>query len=78
MIRSLTDGPVGRERDPRSSSRSRAIEAILAEGIDVLATGFGDADRGVELAHAHGARVFHRCETPDEARRGGGAPASTS
>src|SRR4029077_3495854 len=25
------------------------------------------AGRVVELAHAHGTRVFHRCETPDEA-----------
>ena len=67
-IRRLTAGPIGvnviLELQPLP-----AIEAILAEGVDVLATGFGDPARAITLAHAHGTRVLHRCETPDEARR---------
>ena len=66
-IRALTRGPVGvnviLELQP-----PEAIEAILAEGIDVLATGFGDPEPWIERAHAAGARIFHRCETPAEAR----------
>jgi NAD(P)H-dependent flavin oxidoreductase YrpB (nitropropane dioxygenase family) len=65
-IRALTHGPVGvnvilEVQEPEN------VEAILAEGIDVLATGWGDPALWVERAHASGARVFHRCETPDEA-----------
>jgi nitronate monooxygenase len=67
-IRALTRGPVGvnviLELQP-----PEAIAAILAEGIDVLATGFGDPGPWVAPAHAAGTRVFHRCETPAEARR---------
>ena len=63
----LTRGPVGvnviLEIQP-----PEAIEAILAEGIDVLATGFGDPELWVDRAHAAGAKIFHRCETPAEAR----------
>ena len=66
VIRSLTRGPVG-VNVILALQPLENVEAILAAGIDVLASGFGDADRVVELAHAHGARVFHRCETPDEA-----------
>jgi nitronate monooxygenase len=66
-IRALTRGPVGvnviLEIQP-----PEAIEAILAEGIDVLATGFGDPEPWVDRAHAAGAKIFHRCETPAEAR----------
>src|SRR5690349_6036003 len=39
-----------------------AIRAILAEGIEVLATGFGDPTEAIALAHDAGTRVFHRCE----------------
>jgi nitronate monooxygenase len=67
-IRSLTRGPTGvnviLELQPLE-----AIEAILAEGIEVLATGFGDPAGAIELAHAAGTRVFHRCETAAEAAR---------
>ena len=66
-LRGLTRGPVGvnviLEVHP-----AEAIEAILAEGIDVLATGFGEVGPWAERAHAAGARLFHRCETPAEAR----------
>ena len=66
-LRGLTRGPVGvnviLEVHP-----PEAIEAILAEGVDVLATGFGEAGPWVERAHAVGALLFHRCETPAEAR----------
>ena len=65
-IRRLTAGPVGvnviLEVQP-----AEVIDAILSEGIDVLATGFGDPELWIERAHAAGTRVFHRCETPDEA-----------
>jgi len=67
-IRSLTDGPTGvnviLELQPLE-----AIETILEAGIEVLATGFGTPDAAIILAHEAGARVFHRCETADEARR---------
>jgi len=67
-IRALTDGPTGvnviLELQP-----IEAIAAILEEGIEVLATGFGEPDEAIGLAHATGTRVFHRCETADEARR---------
>jgi NAD(P)H-dependent flavin oxidoreductase YrpB (nitropropane dioxygenase family) len=73
-IRRLTPGPVGvnviLELQP-----PEAVEAILAEGIDVLATGFGDPGTAIELAHAAGALVFHRCETAAEARRAAAAGA---
>lgn len=66
-IRRLTTGPVGinviLELQPLE-----AVAAVLDEGVDVLATGFGDPTGAIELAHASGARVFHRCETPAEAR----------
>jgi NAD(P)H-dependent flavin oxidoreductase YrpB (nitropropane dioxygenase family) len=65
-IRALTNGPIGvnviLEIQPPD-----AIEAILAEGVEVLATGFGDPVPWVERAHAAGTKVFHRCETPAEA-----------
>jgi NAD(P)H-dependent flavin oxidoreductase YrpB (nitropropane dioxygenase family) len=65
-IRSLTRGPVGvnviLEVQPPQN-----VEAILAEGIDVLATGWGDPAPWVERAHARGTKLFHRCETPGEA-----------
>lgn len=67
-IRSLTDGPTGvnviLELQPLE-----AIEAILEEGIEVLATGFGEPATAIALAHEAGTRIFHRCETPEEARR---------
>jgi nitronate monooxygenase len=67
-IRSLTDGPTGvnviLELQP-----PEAIEALLGEGIEVLATGFGDPGEAIGLAHQAGTRVFHRCETAEEARR---------
>jgi nitronate monooxygenase len=44
------------------------IHAILAEGVEVLATGFGDPAPWVGPAAGSGTRVFHRCETADEAR----------
>jgi NAD(P)H-dependent flavin oxidoreductase YrpB (nitropropane dioxygenase family) len=73
-IRRLTSGPLGvnviLELQP-----PEAIEAILAEGIDVLASGFGDPWPWVERAHAAGARLFHRCETADEARAAAAAGA---
>jgi NAD(P)H-dependent flavin oxidoreductase YrpB (nitropropane dioxygenase family) len=73
-LRSLTPGPVGvnviLEVQPPEH-----VEAILAEGIDVLATGFGDAAPWVEHAHAAGALVFHRCETPAEAEAAAAAGA---
>ena len=66
-IRTLTSGPVGvnviLEIQP-----PEAIAAILAEGIDVLATGFGDPGPWLEPARTAGTKVFHRCETPAEAR----------
>jgi nitronate monooxygenase len=66
-IRRLTAGPVG-VNVILELQAAEAIEAILAEGIDVLATGFGDPGAWIEPAHAAGTRVFHRCETPEEAR----------
>jgi len=67
-IRALTNGPTGvnviLELQP-----PEAIAAILEEGIEVLATGFGEPDEAIGLAHATGTRVFHRCETAHEARR---------
>ncbi len=67
-IRRLAEGPTGvnviLELQPLD-----AIAAILDEGIEVLATGFGDPTEAIELAHRAGTRVFHRCETPEEARR---------
>ncbi len=67
-IRRLTSGPVG-VNVILELQRREAIDAILEEGIDVLATGFGDPAGLIARAHTAGARVFHRCETPDEARR---------
>jgi NAD(P)H-dependent flavin oxidoreductase YrpB (nitropropane dioxygenase family) len=67
-IRTLTDGPTGvnviLELQP-----PEAIAAILEEGIEVLATGFGEPDEVIRLAHEAGTRVFHRCETAEDARR---------
>jgi NAD(P)H-dependent flavin oxidoreductase YrpB (nitropropane dioxygenase family) len=65
-IRALTDGPVGvnviLEVQP-----PEAVRAILEDGIDVLATGWGEPTPWVEVAHGLGAKVFHRCESPAEA-----------
>jgi NAD(P)H-dependent flavin oxidoreductase YrpB (nitropropane dioxygenase family) len=65
-IRRLTDGPFGvnviLELQPLE-----AIDAVLAEGIPVLATGFGDPAAAIERAHETGTLVFHRCETGEEA-----------
>ena len=67
-IRSLTAGSMGvnviLELQPLE-----AIERLLAEGIEVLATGFGDPAEAIALAHQAGTRVFHRCETAEEAQR---------
>ena len=73
-IRSLTSGPVGVNVILEVQEAS-SIEAILAEGIDVLATGWGDPAIWVERAHAAGAKVFHRCETPAEAEAAAAAGA---
>jgi NAD(P)H-dependent flavin oxidoreductase YrpB (nitropropane dioxygenase family) len=66
-MRALTDGPIGVNVILQIQPPD-AIEAILEEGVDVLATGFGDAAPWVERAHRAGARIFHRCETPAQAR----------
>jgi NAD(P)H-dependent flavin oxidoreductase YrpB (nitropropane dioxygenase family) len=73
-IRALTDGPTG-VNVILELQTLEAIEAILMEGIEVLATGFGDPDASIALAHEAGTRVFHRCETAEEARRAGAAGA---
>ena len=65
-IRELTDGPIG-VNVILQILPPETIEAILAEGVDVLATGFGDPEPWVARAHAAGAKVFHRCETAAEA-----------
>jgi NAD(P)H-dependent flavin oxidoreductase YrpB (nitropropane dioxygenase family) len=65
-IRRLTPGPVG-VNVILEVQEAAAVEAILEEGIDVLATGWGDPAPWVERAHARGARLFHRCETAEEA-----------
>ncbi len=73
-IRRLTPGPVGvnviLELQP-----TEAVAAILEEGIDVLATGFGDPTACIELCRAAGTKVFHRCETPAEAHAAAAAGA---
>jgi nitronate monooxygenase len=73
-IRELTGGPFGvnviLELQP-----PEAIDAILAERIAVLATGFGDPREAIERAHAAGTLVLHRCETPEEARAAAAAGA---
>jgi nitronate monooxygenase len=66
-IRGLTGGPLG-VNVILAIQPADAIAAILAEGVDVLATGFGDPAPWVEAAHAAGAKVFQRCETAAEAR----------
>jgi len=65
-IRAMTDGPIG-VNVILQILPAETIEAILAEGVDVLATGFGPPEPWVERAHAAGAKVFHRCETAAEA-----------
>jgi NAD(P)H-dependent flavin oxidoreductase YrpB (nitropropane dioxygenase family) len=67
-IRSLTNGPTGVNviLEPQPLD---AIETILEEGIEVLATGFGEPDGAIALARDADTRVFHRCETVGEARR---------
>ena len=65
-IRGLTDGPIG-VNVILQILPAETIEAILAEGVDVLATGFGEPEPWVARAHAAGAKVFHRCETAAEA-----------
>ena len=65
-IRGLTNGPTG-VNVILQILPPETIEAILAEGVDVLATGFGDPEPWVAPAHAAGAKVFHRCETAAEA-----------
>jgi NAD(P)H-dependent flavin oxidoreductase YrpB (nitropropane dioxygenase family) len=66
-IRALTDGPLGVNVILQIQPPD-AIQAILDEGVDVLATGFGDPAPWVGPAHAAGAKVFHRCESAAEAR----------
>lgn len=73
-IRRLTAGPVG-VNVILAFQGPDAIAAILDEGIDVLATGFGDPAAAIALAHARGALVLHRCETPAEAERAAAAGA---
>jgi NAD(P)H-dependent flavin oxidoreductase YrpB (nitropropane dioxygenase family) len=65
-MRRLTAGPIG-VNVILPFQQPAALEAILGEGIDVLATGFGDPAEAIGLAHARGVRVFHRCETVSEA-----------
>ena len=71
-IRALTDGPVGVNVILQIQPPD-AVRAILDSGIDVLATGWGEPGPWVEAAHAAGALVFHRCETPAEAAAAAGA-----
>jgi nitronate monooxygenase len=66
-IRALTDGPLGVNVILQIQPPD-VIRAILAEGVDVLATGFGDPVPWVGPAHAAGAKIFHRCESAAEAR----------
>jgi nitronate monooxygenase len=66
-IRTLTDGPIG-VNVILQIQPAEVIQAILDEGVEVLATGFGDGAPWVAPAHAAGAKVFHRCETAAEAR----------
>ena len=65
-MRGLTDGPIG-VNVILQIVPPETIEAILAEGVDVLATGFGDPAPWIGAAHDAGAKVFHRCETAAEA-----------
>lgn len=65
-IRALTDGKTGVNVILQIVPRE-TIQAVLDEGVDVLATGFGDPAPWIGPAHASGARVFHRCETAAEA-----------
>ena len=65
-IRGLTNGPTG-VNVILQILPPETIEAILTEGVEVLATGFGDPEPWVAPAHAAGAKVFHRCETAAEA-----------
>jgi NAD(P)H-dependent flavin oxidoreductase YrpB (nitropropane dioxygenase family) len=66
-IRALTDGPIG-VNVILQIQPAEVIQAILDEGVEVLATGFGDGAPWVAPAHAAGAKVFHRCESAAEAR----------
>jgi nitronate monooxygenase len=66
-IRTLTDGPIG-VNVILQIQPAEVIQAILDEGVEVLATGVGDGAPWVAPAHAAGAKVFHRCETAAEAR----------
>jgi NAD(P)H-dependent flavin oxidoreductase YrpB (nitropropane dioxygenase family) len=66
-IRTLTDGPIG-VNVILQIQPAEVIQAILDEGVEVLATGFGDGAPWVAPAHAAGAKVFHRCETVAEAQ----------
>jgi NAD(P)H-dependent flavin oxidoreductase YrpB (nitropropane dioxygenase family) len=58
--RSLTDRPFAMniilEFHP-----PEAVEAVVAAGIDAIATGWGDPADVVPVAHAQGVKVFHRC-----------------
>ena len=65
-IRALTDGKTG-VNVILQILPAETIQAILDEGVDVLATGFGDPSPWIGPAHAAGAKVFHRCETAAEA-----------
>jgi NAD(P)H-dependent flavin oxidoreductase YrpB (nitropropane dioxygenase family) len=66
-IRTLTDGPIG-VNVILQIQPAEVIQAILEEGVEVLATGFGDSAPWVAPAHTAGAKVFHRCETAGEAQ----------
>lgn len=65
-IRALTVGPLG-VNVILQLQPADVIQAILDEGVNVLATGFGDPAPWVGPAHAAGAKVFHRCESTAEA-----------
>jgi NAD(P)H-dependent flavin oxidoreductase YrpB (nitropropane dioxygenase family) len=65
-IRELTGGPFGVNVILQIQPQE-AIRAILDAGVAVLATGFGDPGPWVGPAHAAGAKIFHRCESADEA-----------
>jgi nitronate monooxygenase len=66
-IRELTDGPIG-VNVILQLQPATAVSAILEEGVDVLATGFGDPAPWVESAHVAGAKILHRCESAAEAQ----------
>lgn len=64
--RSLTDRPIAMniilEFHP-----PEAVEAVVASGIDAIATGWGDPADVVPVAHGGGVKVFHRCVNANEA-----------